>query len=108
MQLDLVHALHPDRLKGPQPHMQSYEADNHTPRANPLQHLGREVQSRRRSRRRTRLPGINRLIPLPVAAIVSAMNIGRQWYMADPVESRKEIRHRTKSQPPLPKLPMLA
>jgi len=105
MQSNVFHPLRPHRLKGSQPNMQRNFTSLNPALPHSPENLLREMQPRRRSRHRPPLLRIHRLIPLPIPQRIRPRNIRRQRHMPNPLDQRKEVVHRRKSNPPLPKLP---
>ncbi len=100
MQDILLHRSRMQRLKRPQPHMQSHP--RHGRRYLP-QHPRRKMQPRRRSRYAPPLPRIHGLIPLPILLPVRPLNIRRQRHMPHPLNRRPKVLG-FESQNPLPVL----
>ena len=57
------------------------------------------------SRCRSAIPGEHRLVTLAIRVPILAMDVGREWNMAEAFKPGKEIRHRSKSQSSLAELP---
>ena len=72
-----------DRLEGACAHMEGQFAQLHTFLLEAFQHLGREMQARRRCCHRTLYLGIHRLVRLQVALLGFAVEIGRYGQFAN-------------------------
>src|SRR5271165_7042573 len=94
VKVDILHALHANRLKCPQSHVQSDVRDAHAMSANSVDDLRREMQARRWSRHRSALLRVDRLVALAVSLHIGTMNVRRQRDMPQPFELSEAIRHR--------------
>lgn len=97
----LLHDWRAHRLKRARPDMQSEFADLNASPAKALEDPFRKMESRRGRRYRPRRSGENRLVTLAIRRLVLAMDIRRQRYMAQALESAGQIRGVRKSNPPL-------
>ena len=101
MQLYFVHALHAQRRKRAQAHVQRDARNLHTPRRESIENLRREVQPGRGRGHRSALAGKDGLIALAIFRRIAAVNVcgSGMW----PMRSRmaKKSSHRRKLEQPL-------
>jgi hypothetical protein len=72
-----VDVLDPDRLEGSVSDMQRDRSDLDTARAQIVEHVAREMQTRGWSRHGSRLAGIDGLIPLTIGGVVRSTDVWR-------------------------------
>ncbi len=119
MKPDISHLFHANRLKSPQPHVQSKRLNPHTLLPDPIQYLRRKVQPRCRRRSRPsllsprllspRLLSINSLIARLVLGrirrVFRTVDIRRQRHVTNTIQNLQKFWRMRKAQRALSKIP---
>src|SRR5271169_4219488 len=100
MDFVIFQALGAHRLEGSKSDVEGDLGNFDISRADALQDLGREVQTRGGCSHGTSLPGVDGLITLAIGGLVCALDVGRQWDVAEPPERFVKTVFGSKAQDP--------
>jgi len=101
VQLVILDALHPHRLEGSKPDVQSDRGGGNASGLDARKNFPGEVQPGGGGGHRTWLARIDRLVAIAISQKIPPVDIGRQRHMAEAVEPGKKVGHRSKSNPAL-------
>src|ERR1700733_5306506 len=105
MQMDIFQLLGTNRLEGAQAHMECDGLDLNAIASEFGKNLRREVETGSGSGRGTGLACEHGLVAVAIFGTFMAVNVRRQWHVADPVEDSVELRRRRKTESSFAELP---
>ncbi len=92
--MNLRYIRHPNRLERSQPDVEGQVGNDDTPRADPLQNLGSEMQTGGGRSDRSALTRKDRLVTLAVQRLILTANVWGQRHMPQKLQPGEEIIHR--------------